>query len=250
MITYTGSTLRIDCNEIGFSKKNVEAICKIGSSTKTGLGNETRYIGEKGIGFKSVFKVADVVWILSGHYSFQFDKRAKLGMIAPVWATFPGARLPGYTSILLDLSESYNPRQLIHDLHHLDPKLLIFLRNLRQINIRSCNTYENTFSRSLGKQELPTESDGLTQISLLCNSERSKFKAARFSVQNLPLDPKRPGTTTSDLLLGFPLADNGLPEIQSQSVCAILPIRDYGFKVSRAADSYACLNNLLIFHSS
>jgi hypothetical protein len=235
MITYTGSTLRIDCNEIGFSRKNVEAICKIGRSTKTGLGNETRYIGEKGIGFKSVFKVADVAWILSGYYSFKFDKGATLGMIAPVWATFPEARLHGYTSILLEMSESYNPRDLINDLHYLDPKLLIFLRNLRQINIRSCST-QKTFSRSLGSQELEPEKDGLTRISLLCNSERSKFKTTRFSVVNIPPDLRRPGVSSSEILLGFPVADNGLPEIHSQSVYAILPIRDYGFKVGLAVN--------------
>ncbi|KAM5385312.1 hypothetical protein ACJZ2D_000953 [Fusarium nematophilum] len=58
--TYKRGSLRVDCNEIGFSDSNVRAICKIGESTKAGLGRSARYIGEKGIGFKSVFKVASV----------------------------------------------------------------------------------------------------------------------------------------------------------------------------------------------
>jgi len=111
--------------------KNVESICKIGRSTKTGLGNATRYIGKKEIGFKSVFKVSQVVWICSGYYSFKFDKNEKLGMIAPIWTDFPGRRLAGYTSILLQLSKDYGPRQLITEIQSLDPRLLIFLRQLR-----------------------------------------------------------------------------------------------------------------------
>lgn len=83
-ITYSNRTLRIDCNEIGFGRRNVETICSVGASIKAGLGNSTRYIGEKGIGFKSVFKVAHTVWIKSSHYSFKFDRREKLGMIAPI----------------------------------------------------------------------------------------------------------------------------------------------------------------------
>jgi hypothetical protein len=138
-ITYSHRTLRLDCNEIGFGKNNVEAICKIGRSTKAGLGAVTRYIGEKGIGFKSVFKVADVVWISSGHYSFKFDKKETLGMIAPIWEKFPEGEnlLPGYTSILLQLSDDYNPEELVAEIKSLDPRLLIFLRNLRQINVTS-----------------------------------------------------------------------------------------------------------------
>jgi hypothetical protein len=241
MITYTGPTLRIDCNEIGFSKKNVEAICKIGRSTKAGLGNETRYIGEKGIGFKSVFKVADVVWILSGHYSFKFDKKEKLGMIAPIWEPFPEARLHGYTSILLQLSDDYDPRELITDLKFLNPKLLIFLRKLRQINIRSCDAIGNTWSRSLGNQGLPPENDGLTKINLRCNSEGSRFKTTRFQVHDLPPESKRPGVAQSEILLGFPIADSGSPKVESQYVHAFLPVRDYGFKVRT-------VNILLISH--
>jgi HSP90 family molecular chaperone len=88
-ITYRNKCLQVDCNETGFSERNVEAICRVGYSTKAGADHATRYVGEKGIGFKSVFKVADVVWILSRGYSFKFDKNARLGMIAPVGQTFP-----------------------------------------------------------------------------------------------------------------------------------------------------------------
>jgi hypothetical protein len=45
----------VDCNEDGFDESNLRAICNVGQSSKIGRQG---YIGEKGIGFKSVFKVA------------------------------------------------------------------------------------------------------------------------------------------------------------------------------------------------
>jgi hypothetical protein len=46
----------VDRNEVGFSPQNVEALYGVGQSTKKGGDNATRYVGEKGIGFKSVSK--------------------------------------------------------------------------------------------------------------------------------------------------------------------------------------------------
>jgi hypothetical protein len=48
-------------NEVGFTAANIRALCDVGSSTKAGVN--TGYIGHKGIGFKSVFRVSwkDVV---------------------------------------------------------------------------------------------------------------------------------------------------------------------------------------------
>lgn len=99
--SYRPGSLRIDCNEVGFTAKNVEAICAINRSTKSGKTSYGEYIGEKGIGFKSVFKAADVVWISSREFTFKFDKTKPLGMVSPIWAEFPEATQPGCTSIVL-----------------------------------------------------------------------------------------------------------------------------------------------------
>ena len=50
----------IDSNEDRFSEANIKAICSIGESTKT---CKQSYVGEKGSGFKSVFKVAQKVYV-------------------------------------------------------------------------------------------------------------------------------------------------------------------------------------------
>ena len=94
-IEYEDGLLLVRCNEVGFSRQNVEAICAIGRSSKGGRDHRTdmqHRIGEKGVGFKSVFKIADVVWIKSGYYSFKLDKSQPLGMITPLREQFPKPR--------------------------------------------------------------------------------------------------------------------------------------------------------------
>ena len=59
--------LIIQNNEIGFSPENVEAICAVGKTTKSKIKG---YIGEKGIGFKSVFRVTKNPHIFSNGYCF------------------------------------------------------------------------------------------------------------------------------------------------------------------------------------
>jgi HSP90 family molecular chaperone len=50
----------MECNEDGFTAKNLTVICDVGKSSKLGAQG---YIGEKGIGFKSVFMAAYKVHI-------------------------------------------------------------------------------------------------------------------------------------------------------------------------------------------
>lgn len=60
----------LECNEDGFTRDNLVAICNVGKSSKTGAQG---YIGEKGIGFKSVFMAAWKAHIQSGDFSFSFQ---------------------------------------------------------------------------------------------------------------------------------------------------------------------------------
>ena len=57
-------------NEEGFTENNIVALCNIGASTKAAVAG---YIGQKGIGFKSVFKVSQRPRVHSRTYHFQFD---------------------------------------------------------------------------------------------------------------------------------------------------------------------------------
>ncbi len=62
-------------NEVGFTHENVRAITAIGESTKKQLLSNTinTEIGEKGVGFKSVFSVAKEVVIHSGDFKFGLE---------------------------------------------------------------------------------------------------------------------------------------------------------------------------------
>ena len=58
--------------EKGFTKQNVRAITAIGESTKSALlSNGHEQIGEKGVGFKSVFGIARSVEIHSNGFDFK-----------------------------------------------------------------------------------------------------------------------------------------------------------------------------------
>ncbi len=68
-LSANGLKMETHSNEMGFSKKNVRAITAIGETTKKGILSQTS-IGEKGIGFKSIFTVADKVEIQSNDFNF------------------------------------------------------------------------------------------------------------------------------------------------------------------------------------
>lgn len=245
-LTYRPGSLRIDCNEVGFSARNVEALCSIGESTKGSLDHSTRYIGEKGIGFKSVFKVADVVWITSREYSFKLDRREELGMIAPIWAEFPEPVKPGYTSFYLQLAKEYNEEELQRELTTFDASLLIFLRRIRIINL--CVTYPSgsVWSTTLSRFDKVNEDKFI--VSLSQDEFQLDYIVRKRTVNNMPIDAKRPGCTQSEIILAFPLlARDEEKELAPQKVYAFLPIRDFGFKVT-SSNTYASTsaNNIAV----
>ena len=70
-------------NESGFTEKNIRAICDVGRSTKD--RNASGYIGQKGIGFKSVFRVTETPEVHSRGYHIRFDSSMPIGYILPQW---------------------------------------------------------------------------------------------------------------------------------------------------------------------
>jgi hypothetical protein len=228
-LSYAHNHLRIDCNEVGFSPKDIDAICRIGQSTKTGAGASTRYVGEKGIGFKSVFKAADVVWVSSREYTFKFDKNAQLGMIAPILDKFPATARPGWTSFYMQLSQEYNTQELITELRALDPRLLMFLRRLRNIHITIAEGDSKVWETNLSRGKSTFEGEEIVQ--LRHDDVSLSYMVMQYKVGRLPLEPRRDAVSESNILLAFPLNENQEPKLDPQHVYAFLPIREYGFEV-------------------
>ncbi|XP_023637923.1 uncharacterized protein LOC17887094 [Capsella rubella] len=150
-ITCTGApaTLLIFNNEKGFSERNIESICSVGRSTKK--GNRKRgYIGEKGIGFKSVFLITSQPYIFSNGYQIRFNEapcsHCSLGYIVPEWVEQhpslvdiqrmhgSGSSLPKTTIILPLKSDKIKPVK--EQLSNVHPEVLLFLSKIKRLSIR------------------------------------------------------------------------------------------------------------------
>lgn len=241
----------------------MEAICTIRGSTKSGR-NHSQRTGEKGIGFKSVFKIADVVWISSRDYAFKFDKNADFGIIAPTWAEFPRSVLEKHTSYLVHFDKGCDESPIVNRLRDFDHTYLLFLRRLRHVTL---NVVINGSLQTLEirrRDEIHEEGP----VTIIEMGEQSfTYIIVKKGVYNLPAEVNRVGVQKSELILAFPehhVAEDGselageedqeeaseaLPlskvdlrvtprEVlekafpnKSQNVHAILPIGQYGFKV-------------------
>ena len=76
--TFRSDGVLVGNNELGFDEANIRSLCDVAFSTKTqdkqsaGAASHVR-IGEKGIGFKSVFSISDCPHIISGGFQIYFD---------------------------------------------------------------------------------------------------------------------------------------------------------------------------------
>ena len=124
-------------NEAGFTPEQVLSLCSVGQSTKAkALG----YIGEKGIGFKSVFRVTNQPHIFSNDFQFRFEKPQRpddLGYIVPHWVEFKPEGLPsGFTAIYLPLIPGKRV-SIAKKLGEILPETVLFLSKLRRLQIGS-----------------------------------------------------------------------------------------------------------------
>ena len=126
-LVINGSTLIVSYNEAGFTKDNVRAITAIGESTKKLLlSGSDHSIGEKGVGFKSVFGVAESVEIHSRGFDFRLTRQMP---------TIPEVCEPldnhtGTTMIFQmkqEVHSSFTPERIL--------QLCTCLRNLKQLEI-------------------------------------------------------------------------------------------------------------------
>ncbi|KAI1753328.1 hypothetical protein F4782DRAFT_90937 [Xylaria castorea] len=239
-ITYRNGTIRFDTNEVGFRRRDVEAICSVGNSFKQESRQGKRRIGEKGIGFKSVFRIAEAAYITSGYYSFKFTTDEPLGMLAPICSPFPRDTIPGFTSILLQLNPKIDADQLVEELRTLDGRILMFLQNLKQVFVKIVETDASVTEITLRqKSQYPTIS-GDSEICSIEPDNLSPYLIFRHPVRNLPMEEKRKGSHDSEIVIAFPM---GLWDSTSlmglrrpNSVYSFLPIRDYGFEFVLHAD--------------
>ncbi|RFU27993.1 hypothetical protein B7463_g8347, partial [Scytalidium lignicola] len=226
-VTYRNRRLRTDCNELGFSKEDVDSICSAGLSTKKSKSKST---GEKGLGFKSVFGVADVVWIVSKAYTFKFDSGQTAGKLVPVWESLPTPEeaLKTHTSMVFQLSSNVNVATLLDGIREYSSKILLFLNKLRCITLDIEGSSGQVLSITRNDRDLDRSSVYVITLTIGKDLER-RFITIEYKIDQMPADSKRPNQTNSEIKLAFPIDANDQPILESQDVYSFLPVRDYGF---------------------
>ena len=183
-------------NERGFQEKHVRGICSVGRSSKN-RAESPDYIGEKGIGFKSVFRVSDRPQIFSNGFQFCFSKPSsseELGYIVPEWIEdVPKLVAAGVTTILLPLKPGVVD-SVAEQLAKIPPESILFLRKLKRLELGS----GNVFSRA----------DTETKLVLLnCNAGESRYfiNSEPCAISQADADSSRPGITQREITIAFPV---------------------------------------------
>ncbi|MBS3030005.1 MAG: DUF3883 domain-containing protein [Dolichospermum sp. DET50] len=232
-LTIEAEKIIVQNNEIGFSEDNVRAICNVGRSTKTKVEG---YIGEKGIGFKSVFRISDEPQIFSNEFQFHFqtqDDENKLGFVTPYWIeTVPDYVDSNLTNIILPLRES--AKDDLGKLGEIEHTLILFLRQLKTVKID--NIVDDKFHQitRLDKDEkIEIQETTESGLKTHCYKLVKKGLIVPESIQ----ESKRENIKSTELILGFSLQEDGSADTRlEQKVFAFLPTRSYGFKFLIQAD--------------
>jgi hypothetical protein len=246
-------------NEEGFTEDNIVALCNIGASSKVAAAG---YIGHKGIGFKSVFKVSRRPRVHSRTYHFEFDSDGAatdgFAYIIPTPLPFP----PGWdprsgTAIVLPFQVRPAPaagcdpgagdcgaqvfEMVRANVKDVESSLLLFLNRLKRIEILD-SSQAKSHSRVMHRREEP---DGVVSIvDSACDEdirgEGGGAAAERWLVtsQILPTGIRRnerAGGDTTRLSIAVPMLPAaallpGAPPPPPRDVFAFLPLRSYGFR--------------------
>lgn len=229
----------MESNQDGFKASDVSQICQIGSSWKRGIRG---FVGEKGIGFKSVFKVASRVDIQSNAFSFFLEYhggesgRERLGMITPLVGDdpIPDADRP-LTRMTLTLNGKTPYSDLVSDFMDIPETLLLFLTKLTEIRLKIHTQDQERLA--LYKFCKSVQADGVTCISKLEEGPDSPLEwrhhVVKKAVEGLPNDPDRPDINECEVVLAFPIDEDGHPRPHiGYDVYAFLPVCTVGFNVS------------------
>lgn len=223
----SSNCIKVLNNEVGFSEENIQAICDVGRSTKA--AKRSGYIGQKGIGFKSVFRVSDTPHVHSNGYHFMFDTTSgHVGYILPHWYPEDSTNLDENerwtTRIVLPLKDINNSEVMLRKFNDIQPSLLLFLNRLRKIAVKNEITGEIRVMKRIDKsdkvviiQHDETEDHWLVQRKVLSNT--TKYKTEVLS---------------TEIALAFPIPANQqlsyAKDLSQQQVFAFLPLRTYGFR--------------------
>lgn len=250
----------LECNEDGFTQENLSAICGIGKSSKSNIPHG--YIGEKDIGFKSVFMVAWKVHIQSGPFSFSFIHKkdeSGMGLISPIWEETDQVLEAPLTRMTLHL---HDPSEVNIPMHAQKPikaqfdeiqeTAFLFLKNLKRIHVSffdeagketSSSTYSTQHEPSTGYTSLKSTR---TVNSVTVEECIKYFHVTTHIATDLAKHDNRTYSeaevasraySTSEVVLAFPLSEDSTPIVQAQNPLLIfLPVEPVRFNFLIQAD--------------
>ncbi|KAL4272173.1 hypothetical protein GQ457_13G017120 [Hibiscus cannabinus] len=227
-------------NELGFSAENIRALCDVGSSTKKGRSG---YIGKKGIGFKSVFRVTDAPEIHSNGFHVKFDiSNGQIGFVLPTLV--PPCNVDSFkmtlggdtshmdnkywnTCIILPFrsvtSKGNDMNNIVSMFSDLHPSLLLFLHRLQ------CIVFRNMLNNSSVVMRKEIVGNGIVKVS--CGVENMTWFVASQKLQ-ADIIHRDVQITEISIALTLQATDCGCyrPFLDQQPVFAFLPLRTYGLK--------------------
>ena len=226
----SNGALIIQNNEIGFQRDNVDAICAVGETTKK---KEQGYIGEKGIGFKSVFRVTGNPHIFSNGYHFclpEYDEETGLGYIVPRWIDSPPKDLNlSETHIILPLTKpDFGYGKIEQMLQDIEPETILFLSKLEEIRIET-DTGDNLtiLKDSTAMPEVAIVVEGSKKGLTFSNSDNFLVCTKRFDRPIEIHHEKRNRIEDRDVSVAFPLNEKSTA---TGKIFSYLPVRsDTGF---------------------
>ena len=204
--------LKICHNARPFGPDDVKAVCGIRSSKKPERGT----LGYLGIGFKSVFKVADRAEIYSGGFQFKFERPKESANptetpwhVIPIWIDEPSEDVDSdKTTFILPLREKESYSAVLADLENLGTELYLFLRWLKKIEVVDEGAEQRWALESVG------ETDDVTTF--LRGDQEYRFRIFRHTV-NVPdwvkqdrlTQQYRANVSQRQIAIAFALDDQG-----------------------------------------
>lgn len=255
-------------NEVGFSPKNIEAICAIGASTKG--KHQHGYIGRKGIGFKSVFTVTNSPFIKSNGYSIKFDiTNNSFGYIVPIWLNSDESLhlddlVRSYTNSKSNITcihlplkslterERHKSHSLTKSFNDIQSSLLLFLNRLKSIRL-----FNNVYNTKSIYQRNDINENLIEIDETIENSNENVTKTNKKWLINrktliVPekIDKPNESIKSTDLCLAFPLYNHDYEILPKLDVYAYLPLRSFNFKFIIQADFQVPASRQDLMHNS
>jgi len=221
----SAGVLIVQNNEIGFSSDNVDAICAVGKTTKSKIQG---YIGEKGIGFKSVFRITSRPHIFSNGYSFclpEHDEETGLGYIVPKWIDrIPEGIDQSQTTIVLPLDKAdFRYEKIEKMLREIEPETIIFLSKLKEIKVETDTGDALTILKD--HQDMPQVQimvEGTMQGESFSKVDEFLLYRKAFDKPSDVSHEKRNGIHKRDVSIAFPL---NADQKRIGKIFAYLPVR-------------------------